>query len=122
MALCQIKNIVLSDAFTVYNVDTKHGFAEIEKHMDKLKNLAGPVYDIESAHHFNGLTERMETLKNLKGPVYHIENQHHFNEFEKQVKGNPIRENLDVQGSANPRDPGSVNKRIKSCVLLPAAG
>ena len=90
MALCQIKNIVLSDAFIVYNVDTKHGFAEIEKHMDKLKNLAGPVYDIESAHHFNGLTERMETLKNLKGPVYHIENQHHFNEFEKQVKGNPI--------------------------------
>ena len=27
-----------------------------------------------------------------------------------------------VQGSANPRGPGSVNKRIKSCVLLPATG
>ena len=77
--------IVLLDASTVYNVDTAHGFAEIQKHVDKLKNLAGPVYDIESGHHFNGLTERMETLKNLKGPVYDIENQHHFNEFEKQV-------------------------------------
>ena len=27
-----------------------------------------------------------------------------------------------VQGSANPRTPGSENIRIKSCVLLPAAG
>ena len=27
-----------------------------------------------------------------------------------------------VQGSANPQTPGSENKRIKSCVLLPAAG
>ena len=28
----------------------------------------------------------------------------------------------DVQGSANPQTPGLKNKRIKSCVLLPAAG
>ena len=27
-----------------------------------------------------------------------------------------------IQGSANPRTPGSVNMRIKSCVLLPSAG
>ena len=27
-----------------------------------------------------------------------------------------------VQRSANPQTPGSENKRIKSCVLLPAAG
>ena len=27
-----------------------------------------------------------------------------------------------VQGSANPQTPGSKNKRIKSCVRLPAAG
>ena len=27
-----------------------------------------------------------------------------------------------VQGSANPQTPGSENKRIKSCVLLPATG
>ena len=27
-----------------------------------------------------------------------------------------------LQGSANPQTPGSENKRIKSCVLLPAAG
>ena len=27
-----------------------------------------------------------------------------------------------VQGSANPQTPGSKNKRMKSCVLLPAAG
>ena len=27
-----------------------------------------------------------------------------------------------IQGSANPQTPGSKNKRIKICVLLPAAG
>ena len=31
-------------------------------------------------------------------------------------------EEVDIQGSANPQTPGSENKGIKSCVLLPAAG
>ena len=29
---------------------------------------------------------------------------------------------MSLQGSANPQTPGSEDKRIKSCVLLPAAG
>ena len=34
----------------------------------------------------------------------------------------PLMSNFALQGSANPRTPGSKNKKIKSCVLLPAAG
>ena len=34
----------------------------------------------------------------------------------------PATEEIQVQGSANPRTPGSENMRAKSCVLLPAAG
>ena len=32
------------------------------------------------------------------------------------------KQEADIQGSANPQTPGSENKRIKSCLLLPATG
>ena len=39
-----------------------------------------------------------------------------------QYENVPHHETEDIQGSANPRTPGSEKMRMKSCVLLPAAG
>ena len=56
---------------------------------------------------------------------YIIDWQRHFFTYPSRAgypaaTGSPAQEIL--QGSANPQTPGSENKRIKSCVLLPAAG
>ena len=70
---------------TVYGVEGKANYNEMEKKVESLKQLAAPFYDIgEAKYSFNEIDKAMDTVKALNFPILmNQESAHHFNEIAK---------------------------------------
>ena len=70
---------------TVYGVEGKANYNEMEKKVESLKQLAAPFYDIgEAKYSFNEIDKALDTVKALNFPILmNQESAHHFNEIAK---------------------------------------
>ena len=111
----------------VYDVESQHKFAEIDKTIQDLKTLQGPVYSgVEKEHrYFAVLEQSWAHLRELANPVYDLERNHGFVDLGKTVEKlqsmtYPVRDGVDYSHQYNVVQEKVINLRNLSgnCYLL----
>ena len=73
----------------LYKIDREHQFSEVISQVNKLKELSGPIFDLGDTNHgYNELHKKVETLKQICHPVL-VDERHQYSEQKTNPENQP---------------------------------